>query len=196
MSALDDAAAALADCALVVIPTDTVYGLAARPDDPSATGRLFEAKGRPRQLELPILVANADQAERVARLDDRARVLGERFWPGALTLVLPRTPEARNWDLGGDPDTVGVRIPDHPLALALLETTGPLAVTSANPSGVPPLRDAGSLVAAFGDRVAIYLCEEVPLEGVASTVVDLAHGEPEVLREGAVTSAEIASELA
>jgi len=140
-------------------------------------------------------VANADQAERVARLDDRARVLGERFWPGALTLVLPRTPEARNWDLGGDPDTVGVRIPDHPLALALLETTGPLAVTSANPSGVPPLRDAASLVAAFGDRVAIYLCEEASLAGVASTVVDLAHGEPEVLREGAVTSAEIASEL-
>lgn len=196
MSALDDAAAALADGALVVIPTDTVYGLAARPDDPSATARLFEAKGRPRRLELPILVANADQAERVALLDDRARVLGERFWPGALTLVLPRTPEVRSWDLGGDPDTVGVRIPDHPLALALLETTGPLAVTSANPSGVPPLREGESLVAAFGDRVAIYLCEEAPLEGVASTVVDLAHGEPEVLREGAVTGAEIASELA
>ena len=195
MSALDDAIAAVAEGHLVVVPTDTVYGVGSRPDDPEATGRLFAAKGRPRDLELPILVGSVSQAESVALMDARAHRLAERFWPGALTLVLPRTDASAGWDLGGDPRTVGVRMPDHPLALALLAATGPLAVTSANPSGSPPLTAADDLVEAFGDQVAIYLCEGEPLVGLASTVVDIAHGGLRVLREGSIGAEALAAAL-
>lgn len=186
MTALDDAVELLASGGLIVMPTDTVYGIAARPDDPAATSALFEAKGRPRDLELPILVSSMGQAEDVARFDERALRLAEAFWPGALTLILPRGERSTGWDLGGDPATIGVRMPDHLLALALLGAIGPLAVTSANPSGVPPLADTDALVEAFGDRVGLYLCEERLLAGVASTVVDLAHGGARVLRQGSV----------
>jgi L-threonylcarbamoyladenylate synthase len=195
MSALEDAIAAVLRGELVVIPTDTVYGIGCRPDYPDATARVFGAKGRPRDLELPILVADVFQARSVAHLDDRASVLCQALWPGALTLVLPRAAASRGWQLGGNPDTVGVRAPGHPLALALLAGTGPMAVTSANPSGVPPLTDAEALVATFGDEVAIYLCEDQPLVGVASTVVDLTGDTLSILRQGSVTAAAIDSAL-
>src|SRR5262249_30994969 len=122
---------------LIVLPTDTVYGIGTRPDDEAATARLFEAKRRSRDLELPILVADAATAERVARFGDVARGLASQHWPGALTLVLERTEASAEWDLGGNPGTVGVRVPDHPTARAVLARTGPLAVTSANISGEP-----------------------------------------------------------
>lgn len=188
---VEDAAAAVRRGELVVVPTDTVYGIGTRPDLADATARLFEAKGRPRDLELPILTASVDEARRVARFDERAERVAAALWPGALTLVLARADGSRDWDLGGDPETVGVRVPDHPLALALLERTGAMAVTSANPSGVPPLRTADELWGAFGERVAVYLCEEAPLQGSASTVVDLTYVEPAILREGGVGEAEI-----
>jgi tRNA threonylcarbamoyl adenosine modification protein (Sua5/YciO/YrdC/YwlC family) len=178
----------------VVFPTDTVYGIGTRPDDPAATARLFEAKGRPRNLELPVLVATVRQARTVAAFDDRAERLAGVIWPGPLTLVLPRTAEAAGWDLGGDPDTIGLRIPHHPFALALLAETGPLAVTSANLSGHPPARTCAELHARFGDAVAVYVCEEQPLEGAASTVLDLSHGAPRILRRGSL-SAEAIAEL-
>ncbi len=122
---------------LVVLPTDTVYGIGTRPDDHEATARLFDAKGRPRDLELPVLVPTAAAAREIAELDVRAEALASRFWPGPLTLVLRRAGSSRDWDLGGDPATIGVRVPHHPLALAVLARTGPLAVTSANRSGEP-----------------------------------------------------------
>lgn len=177
---------------LVVFPTDTVYGIAARPDDPAATQRLFDAKGRPRDLELPVLTATVDAARTVAAFDGRADRLAAACWPGGLTLVLPRTPVSEGWDLGGDPATVGVRVPRHPLALAVLTATGPLAVSSANRSGEPPAADAEALERAFGASVAVYLCQEAPLEGAASTVVDLAHGAARILRAGALDVATIA----
>ena len=190
-----EAAAAALGGALVVLPTDTVYGIGTRPDDPSATGRVFAAKGRPRDLELPVLVASLVSAASVAVFDGRARALAERFWPGPLTIVLPRSAGSTSWDLGGDPATVGVRQPRHRLALAVLERAGPLAVTSANRSGSPPAVTCDELEATFGDLVEVYLCEEAPLVGAPSTVVDLAHGAAEILREGAVPGNDVRAAL-
>ena len=181
---LGDAAAAARRGELIVFPTDTVYGIGTRPDDPAATARVFEAKRRPRDLELPVLVATVTAARAVAVFDERAARLAAALWPGPLTLVLPRSGGASGWDLGGDSVTVGVRAPHHPLALALLAETGPLAVTSANLSGRPPAETCGQLQELFGDAVAVYLCQEAPLEGVASTVIDLAHGPATIIREG------------
>lgn len=172
---------------LVVFPTDTVYGIGTRPDDAVATGALFAAKGRPGDLALPVLAASVEQARAVAVLDARAETCAQ-YWPGALTLVLPRADASRSWALGADNGTVGLRVPAHPLASALLAATGPLAVTSANRSGEPPARTCDELTAVFGDLVAVYLCQDEPLEGSASSVVDLAHGEPRLLRPGPIGS--------
>jgi L-threonylcarbamoyladenylate synthase len=181
-----EAAAAARRGELIVFPTDTVYGIGTRPDDPAATARVFEAKGRPRDLELPVLVATREMARRVAVFDERVERLTEALWPGPLTLVLPRGADASGWDLGGDPATVGVRAPRHALALALLAETGPLAVTSANRSGDPPAGTCEQLHELFGSLVSVYLCQGEVLEGAASTVLDLAHGAPRILRAGAV----------
>ena len=177
---------------LVVIPTDTLYGIGTRPDRADATASLFAAKGRPRTLELPVLVPSPALAAAVAKMDERAARLAGALWPGALTLVLPRTRESAGWDLGGDPSTIGVRVPRHPLALRVLTGTGPLAVTSANRSGAEPASTCSELVEVFDDAVSVYLCEDAPLPGRASTVLDLAHGDPVVLREGHVGGDEIA----
>jgi L-threonylcarbamoyladenylate synthase len=183
--AIESAARAVRDGNLVILPTDTVYGIGVRPDRRKATARLFAAKRRRRDLTLPILVSGQEDAARVAILDDRARALAERFWPGGLTLVLPRAELARRWDLGEASDTVGVRMPDHGVALAVLRTTGPLAVTSANISGEPTPSDCPGVRAIFGQEVAVYLCVG-PLGGLASTVVDLSGADVKVLREGAI----------
>lgn len=195
MSALAEAIDAVKAGDLIVIPTDTVYGIGGRPDSSITTERIFEAKGRPLSLELPILTASTATARQVAVFDERAEALAAAFWPGPLTLVLPRAAEAGDWDLGGNPDTVGVRVPRHPLTQELLRATGPMAVTSANPTGVPPLDNADDLVAAFGEAVAVYVCEERPLAGVSSTVVDLTQGIV-VLREGDVPESAIRAALA
>ena len=188
---VEEAARAALRGELIVLPTDTVYGIGTRPDDPVATARVFEAKGRPRDLELPVLAASLEAAARVAALDDRAERLARAHWPGPLTIVLPRTEASRGWDLGADAETIGVRVPRHPLALALLARTGPLAVTSANRTGQPTPPTCEEVADVFGDLVAVYLCEEGRLGGSPSTVVDLAHGEPRVLRAGALDPEEL-----
>lgn len=185
MSPIDDAIAAARDGALIVFPTDTVYGIGTRPDDPAATSRLFEAKRRPTGTALPILVDSVAGARMVARLDDRAERLAT-LWPGALTMILPRAERSRPWALGGDSDTVGVRVPRHLLARALLAGAGPLAVSSANRSGEPAARTCDELRSVFGELVAVYLCEDEPLVGTASTVVDLTGADVRVLRDGAL----------
>ncbi len=192
---VEEAASAALRGELVVLPTDTVYGLGTRPDEPSATARVFEAKGRPRGLELPVLVPTVALAREIAELDPRAERLALRYWAGPLTLVLPRADASRAWDLGGDPSTIGVRVPRHPLTLAVLTRTGPLAVTSANRSGSPTPATCDGVVDVFGDGVAVYLCEETPLAGSASTVVDLAHDVPIVLRHGAVSDDDVFATL-
>lgn len=183
--AVEAALKALASGQIVALPTDTVYGLAA---DPFATGggdRLFLVKRRPREVDLPVLVSGEEQAlELATAVPDLARRLMERFWPGALTLVLPRRPDLRA-DLGTDEATVGVRCPGHPVPMALCRAHGPLATTSANRHGDPTPPTAGEVAAVFGDSVAVVL-DGGPCEGAPSTVVDCTGTEPKLLREGRI----------
>ncbi len=167
------------------MPTDTVYGLAVDPTNPQAVATLYAVKGRPGDRPLPILVAGLAQAEELVVMSDRARGLAGRHWPGALTLVCPVRADA---PAGlGDPETgtLGVRVPDHPVCRELLAAAGPLAVTSANRSGEPPVLDDGTARDLFGDAVAVYLPGRCP-GGRASTVVRVRDGRAEVLREGPV----------
>jgi tRNA threonylcarbamoyl adenosine modification protein (Sua5/YciO/YrdC/YwlC family) len=173
-----------------------VYGIGTRPDDPAATARLFEAKRRPRDLELPVLVPDLEAAERIARFSDTARRLANRFWPGALTLVLERTASSASWDLGGTPATIGVRMPDDPFAQALLERTGPLAVTSANVSGSPTPTSCREIADLFGDAVAVTLCSERDLSSQASTVLDCTTDPPATLRPGTISDDDIQAAVA
>jgi L-threonylcarbamoyladenylate synthase len=178
---------------LVVFPTETVYGIAARPDEVGAT-KLFEAKRRPIGLTLPVLAPTTDAAWTVGVTSPAAERLAAEFWPGPLTIVLSRTDLSKPWYLGDQADTVGVRVPDYPIALQLLERTGPIAATSANLSGRPPLSGRDELVGAFGDAVAVYLVlpeGHSPAEGQASTVVDLTGATPKVLREGPIDRSRI-----
>jgi L-threonylcarbamoyladenylate synthase len=198
----DDAAEAVAAAAhallaghLVVFPTDTVYGIACRPDEPSATSRLFRAKRRPAGLNLPVLAPSAGEALDLIQANDAARRLAGAFWPGALTLVLPRAERSMGWFLGEETRTIGVRVPDHPLSLALLERAGPLAATSANISGSAPSPDHTAIPDAFGETVAVYILispGSQDLAGSSSTVVELADDELRMLRNGPIGAGEIA----
>jgi tRNA threonylcarbamoyl adenosine modification protein (Sua5/YciO/YrdC/YwlC family) len=181
-STVPDAVEAVRAGGLVVLPTDTVYGIGCAPSDPQAIGRLFEAKRRPRSLVLPVLAFDVAAAERLALMDVLARRLAERFWPGALTLVLPRSAESASWPLGEERDTIGLRVPASGTALELLRAAGPLAVTSANPSGAPTPATCEEIRAVFAAAVAVYLCADEQIAGRASTVVDVAGGR--ILREG------------
>ncbi|HYU58650.1 MAG TPA: L-threonylcarbamoyladenylate synthase [Actinomycetota bacterium] len=183
------AAAALAAGQLVVMPTDSVYGLAADPALPAAVSRLFEAKGRPRSLSIPVLVASMSHVDRLVEVDDRARRLIERYWPGPLTIVLPRRPGV-DWELGEARATLAVRMPDHPVALALLTRTGPLAVTSANRSGESTPATVPEIEAVLGDRAGVYLDAGPAPLGTPSALVSLV-GPALVLREGPIDLAEL-----
>ena len=172
---------------LVVMPTETVYGIACRPDDPAATARLFDAKRRPRGLNLPVLTATADEALELADAPEEAAVLAAEFWPGPLTMVLPRSAASMTWEIGDERETIGVRVPGLSLTRAVLQEAGPLGVTSANRSGEPPAQDRDALVDAFGDAVSVYLVTGGRLEGSPSTVVDLTHlPRARILRRGGV----------
>ena len=192
--AFDAAEQALARGDLVVIPTDTVYGVTARPDVAGATARVFEAKHRRRGLTLPVLAADIGQARGVGSFDRRATTLAERFWPGALTLVVPRGLAAASWDLGAERTTVALRVPDHSVALALMARTGPLAATSANRSGRETPEDCDGVRRQLGDTVAVYICAGT-LSPVPSTIVDLTGPDPRVLRAGALAPGEVLDAL-
>jgi len=131
-----------------------------------------------------------------ASIRSRAEALALAFWAGPLTMVLRRAHPSAGWDLGGDPETIGVRMPHHPLALAVLALAGPLAVTSANRSARPTPSTCEGVREVFRGSVDVYLCEPEPLGGAASTVVDLAHGAPRVTRVGAVSEADLLAALA
>ncbi len=185
---------ALDEGGVVVLPTDTVYGLAVDPFRPGASDRLFALKRRPRTVDLPLLVASADQVPTVATaVPQVAEVLMERFWPGPLTLVVPRRPDLEA-DLGDDEATVGVRCPDHPVPLALCRRHGPLATTSANLHGQPTMTTATAVEAALGDSVEIVL-DAGPCTGLPSTVVDCTGDEPKCLREGRIPWTEVEAAL-
>ncbi|HEY1988655.1 MAG TPA: L-threonylcarbamoyladenylate synthase [Acidimicrobiales bacterium] len=187
---VEEAAALLTAGMVVAIPTDTVYGLAVDPMQPGAVGRIFELKRRPSEVALPVLVGGWIQVEAVARsLEPAAQELADRFWPGPLTLVVPRA-GGFGADLGGPPEateTVGVRWPDHPVVRALCSTVGPLAVTSANRHGKPPATLAQEVISVFStdDRLAGVVDGGV-CDGVPSTVVECRGEEARGLRRGGI----------
>jgi L-threonylcarbamoyladenylate synthase len=184
LTTVEEAVAALVRGGVVVIPTDTVYGLAAKADNAEAVERIYELKGRPREKALQLLVPDLTWLDRFGHPSAAARTLAERFWPGPLTIVVP----------GDAGDTVGLRMPDHPLALEVLKVAGAVAATSANRSGEQTPRDLGSIREVFADAVDVYLDGGV-IDGTASTVVDMTGAEPLVLREGALTVDEITRAL-
>ena len=194
-AALDAAVAALQRGDLVVLPTDTVYGIAADAFSPRAVTRLLEAKGRGRDLPVPVLVGSARTLDGlVEHVPDDVRALVERFWPGPLTVVVRAAPSLA-WDLGDTRGTVAVRMPQHPVALAVLERTGPLAVSSANRSGLVPATDAAEAREQLGDAVQVYL-EAGPVgEPVPSTIVDATSAPARVLRRGALPVGELRAVL-
>jgi len=190
-AARERAAQALRRGELVVLPTDTVYGLAAWPWNAAAIARIYAAKGRPDAKAIPVLVGEIGHLARVtASLPSCAERLAAHFWPGALTLVVPKHPALPSV-LSPYP-TVGVRMPAHADALALLRLTGPLAVTSANRSGVAPARTAAEAVAQLGDAVAVVLDAGNAPGGLPSTVVDCTATPPRVLRSGPVSAEALA----
>jgi tRNA threonylcarbamoyl adenosine modification protein (Sua5/YciO/YrdC/YwlC family) len=198
-AALDAASEAVRDGGVVVFPTETVYGIAARPDDPRATSALFEAKRRPRSLTLPVLARATSDAWDMGQATAAAAALARAFWPGPLTMVVPRSALTRDWSLGDRAESIGLRVPDHRLTRSLLKRAGPLAATSANISGQHPLSDPQDLLESFGDAVTVYLVLAPGLAapaGGASTVVDLTADEPRILREGPVGSGDIMAALA
>lgn len=171
---------------LVVIPTDTVYGIAADAFDPVAVTELLEAKGRGRDMPPPVLVSAATTVDALTTsLPGYARALIERFWPGPLTIVC-RQQSSLQWDLGDTRGTVAVRMPDHPIALAVLERTGPLAVSSANLTGQPAALDADAAEDMLADDVAVIVDAGPVPGGEASTIVDVTGDQGRVLRRGAL----------
>lgn len=193
------AADALSSGAVVAIPTDTVYGLAAHPDRPEALARLFSLKGRPTDVAIPILVGDGAQVAAVAgRLESAAARLAARYWPGGLTLVVPRAGDFVV-DLGGPPTaraTVGVRWPDHDLVHTLCRRVGPLAVTSANRHGDPPAGSAIEVVEAFVRRDGLgAVVDGGRCDGTASTVVECLGASARCLRQGAIPWSELARQV-
>lgn len=189
------AAGAVRSGRLVVLPTDTLYGLGADAFSRSAVRALLAAKGRGPDMPVPVLVGSWSTIDGlVTTVPAAARELLEAFWPGGLSLVLPHAPSL-SWDLGVTRGTVMLRMPLHPVALELLRDVGPMAVSSANISGSPPAASAGEAESQLGASVAVYLDGGPSGEPVASTVVDLTGDEPRILRAGAVSVAEVSEVL-
>jgi L-threonylcarbamoyladenylate synthase len=188
--AIDEAARVLREGGLVVFPTDTVYGVGAAVDRPDAVARLYVAKGRPLDRPIPVLIADLDQLERLAsELNEAVWRVARRFWPGALTIVVPAQP----WlpvEIVRDTGAVGLRMPDHPVALAIIRAAGgAVATTSANRSGEREACTVEEAIAALGEAVDLYVDGGRTPGGVPSTVVALEGGEIRVLRRGALDPA-------
>jgi L-threonylcarbamoyladenylate synthase len=195
-AAIAAGAKALAAGRLVAFPTETVYGLGANALDPDAVAAIFAAKGRPTDHPLICHVASADAlAPLVAEVTPAARALASAFWPGPLTLVMPRSRAVPDAVTGGR-DTVAVRVPAHPVALALLRAfDGPVAAPSANRFGRPSPTTASDVADELGDAVAVIL-DGGPCEiGIESTVVDLTCDPPQVLRPGRISAEQVAQVL-
>lgn len=190
---LDEAVNALGRGALVVMPTDTVYGIAADAFDPRAVAALLAAKGRGRQQPPPVLVGNQGTLDGLAtEVPDVVRDLVAAFWPGPLTIICLAQPSLA-WDLGDTDGTVALRMPADETALALLRRTGPLAVSSANLTGQPAATTAAQALGYFGDDVAVYLDAGRAGGGVASTIVDATAERLTILRQGALSREELAA---
>ncbi len=185
------ARAAIGRGELVVIPTDTVYGIAADAFSPSAVRALVEAKGRTLSSPPPVLVPGVQTLEALAEhVPDAVRALVEEFWPGPLTVIVPAR-SSLDWDLGETRGTVALRMPDDPIALELLSETGPLACSSANLTGEPPARTGAEAFESLGDAVSVVLDAgergEVSSTIVDATSLDLPQGKLRILREGVIS---------
>ncbi|MCK9929558.1 L-threonylcarbamoyladenylate synthase [Frankia sp. Mgl5] len=192
---LDAATDAVGRGKLVVLPTDTLYGIGADAFNRDAVTALLAAKGRGRNMPVPVLVGSWRTLDGLAeQVTGHIRDLVRAFWPGGLTLVVNHAPSLR-WDLGDARGTVAVRMPLHPVAIELLGRTGPMAVSSANISGRPPATSAVDAVAQLGGAAAVYLDGGTTPVGTASTIVDCTGPVPTVIREGAVDFAALRSVL-
>jgi L-threonylcarbamoyladenylate synthase len=186
-SAADQAAAALTAGRVVALPTDTVYGLAVDAFHQGATARLFAAKRRPYDVDLPVLIGDPDDVARLASdVPPVAAELIARWWPGPLTLVLWRRP-GLDIDLGTSTRTVGIRCPDAPFLRNLARRIGPLAVTSANRHGDPTPTNAFDVASVFSPDDVALVVDGGLCDGEPSTVVDVTTGEPRILRQGALS---------
>ncbi|MCU1644333.1 MAG: tsaC [Nocardia sp.] len=189
------ARSALKSGRLAVIPTDTLYGLAADAFDSQAVAALLAAKRRGRDMPVPVLVGSWTTIDGlVFSVRPQARELIRAFWPGGLSLVVQQAPSL-GWDLGDTRGTVMLRMPLHPVALEVLREVGPLAVSSANVSGQPPAKTAAEARAQLGDLVGVYLDGGPADHAIASTIVDLTSDAPRILREGAVPTEKLAEVL-
>ena len=189
---IDEAVNAVARGDVIVLPTDTVYGVGADAFKPDAVAAVLAAKGRGRQMPPPVLVPGVSTVAGLARdVPDSARALMQAFWPGAFTVILKSQPSLA-WDLGDTFGTVALRVPDHAAARALLARTGPLAVTSANLTGQPAATTAEAAQEQLGAAVAVYLDAGPSPLGVASTIVDATSPDGlRIVRAGGVTREEI-----
>jgi L-threonylcarbamoyladenylate synthase len=192
-TAISSAAHCVSSGQLVVLPTDTVYGLGADAFDKAAVADLLLAKGRGRDMPVPVLVGSWTTIEGLAgSVSRRTWDLVEAFWPGGLTLIVEHAPSL-TWDLGDARGTVALRMPLHPVALELLDITGPMAVSSANISGRPPAVTAQQAREQLGEAVAVYLDGGPAAAQVASTIVDVTAEVPRVVRAGALGLDELRS---
>ena len=183
---LDHTIDVLRNGGLIAFPTDTVYGLAALPFKTEYVERLFAAKGRNSSKAIAILIGRPDDLPLVTRaIGPKAAKLVKHLWPGPLTLVVPKNPRLPT--IISPNDTVGVRMPDHALALSLLRAAGPLAVTSANRSGMPNTNTADEVMAQLSGRIHLILDGGRVPGGVPSTVIDCSGPDPVILREGPIT---------
>ena len=194
---------------LVVLPTDTVYGLACDAFSHEGVQKLLDAKGRGRQSPPPVLIGNAEALQGLAQdVPQLAHKLAETFWPGALTMILKAQPSL-TWDLGETKGTVALRMPDHKIALALLQETGPLAVSSANLTGEPAATTCQQAEQYLGKKVKVYLDGGASPKGEASTIVDMTDlvdsvsdsgeivttGKVKIVRRGALSDKKLATVL-
>ncbi|TNC22086.1 L-threonylcarbamoyladenylate synthase [Amycolatopsis alkalitolerans] len=192
---LSAAAGAVRSGRLVVLPTDTVYGIGADAFDADAVRSLLLAKHRGPDMPVGVLVGSWSTVDGlVLGMPPQARALVEAFWPGDLSLVLPHAPSLQ-WDLGSTRGTVMLRMPLHPVALELLREVGPMAVSSANVSGQPPAATAQEAQDQLGESVAVYLDGGPSGDPVPSSIVDLTGSEPVLLREGAVSAGAVSEVL-
>ena len=179
---------------LVAFPTDTVYGVGALAFDGAAVESIYAVKDRPVEKAIPVLIGDIEDLAKVcAEVPEIALKLAARFWPGPLTLVVPKHPELP--EAVSAAPTVGVRIPDHPVARALLRLAGPMAVTSANLSGRPSPVTAQEVYAQLGGRIALILDSGKTPGGIPSTVVDCIGPEPQVVRKGPISVSSILAAL-
>ncbi|WP_370618582.1 L-threonylcarbamoyladenylate synthase [Mumia sp. Pv 4-285] len=189
---LEAAREALRDGALVVMPTDTVYGIAADAFEPTAVAALLSAKGRGRHMPPPVLVASNTTLDALAaRVEPYVHTLTDALWPGPLTVIC-RQQESLVWDLGETRGTVAIRMPADETALDLLRRTGPLAVSSANLTGHPAATTIEEAEEQLGDSVAVYLDGGPAGSGLPSTIVDCTGERPRIVRTGAITATRIA----